>query len=748
MKLSLEILNEKKIWILLALLVISQLTLGVALQADLDIEKTRLDSIEPNQTLGPTITNIVQDITEPTPTQAVEISADINDEFGLQNATLYYRYTTIGGSLNSTDMVSTPSEEKADDFNKTVHLDPANGFRTDMETEIRVGTYFVDNIAFDSLTINAISAGNRGFVNYYSIEVKSAIDSGWTSVETMGDPLGSIDLEPVTTSYNQTFFGLNITAVTNATGETGGNDGSKYPTLDADLFQSANLYVGSIPAANEPTFVTYYIEAFSNDNNSTRTADFTYLLDNDPEIAINEVSRSITGSDPIFVNVTVTDIDGIDTVPNGNVYAEYRAVGSANWTLLPLTKAPTLSSISANFEGSAQVGNIGEGEATFEMIITAIDTVGGVNGRNVTVDPGSITIDTVGPEVTDLQFIGPNVFNNITNFNETVTLEVQFSDFAGIQSASIHYSKTEDGTFIELAMQNLTNTEQGVTPITFNVTLPAAGEDTPIYYYIESTDFFNNTATTPLWFYYADGLGPIILDADIVFDSVVGANFGNTIVFNATDTTEIDDTLSFGRYSQDNINWVQTSISVIDYNNVQTNYDQTFSRADLPAFIQNNAQSTYNLSVTRLGNVQLANLRIDFTHQNSFDLRMWLLTEDGLQFLIFDRLTDVKRIDLDLLELGLIEEDFDSTNFTLLIEDKTEMFTGTLDRFEITLLEYEIPYAYQFRIDIPEALNDTDVSFSIELYDKVGNAINSTIFTYYSDAGPPVIELIPLDSPV
>ena len=65
---------------------------------------------------------------------------------------------------------------------------------------------------------------------------------------------------------------------------------------------------------------------------------------------------------------------------------------------------------------------------------------------------------------------------------------------------------------------------------------------------------------------------------------------------------------------------------------------------------------------------------------------MYLVLENGSRFLVFNRL-DNNIVNVELFDFGFVESVFNSANFTLEITDLAGTFEGTLNVFEITLIQ-------------------------------------------------------------
>ena len=83
-----------------------------------------------------------------------------------------------------------------------------------------------------------------------------------------------------------------------------------------------------------------------------------------------------------------------------------------------------------------------------------------------------------------------------------------------------------------------------------------------------------------------------------------------------------------------------------------------------------------------------------------------------------------------------------------MVQDFSEEYIGTIDVFEIELINYELPYLYDYSADIRKSDNDTEVMFYIGMYDNFGNMLNSSVQTYYSDGLVPELSLIGITSPL
>lgn len=124
--------------------------------------------------------------------------------------------------------------------------------------------------------------------------------------------------------------------------------------------------------------------------------------------------------------------------------------------------------------------------------------------------------------------------------------------------------------------------------------------------------------------------------------------------------------------------------------------------------------------------------------------------DDGRRFLIFDREPSPNTLtrNIDLFALGLEQADFTRANFTLEIQDFSELYFGSITDFTIELKHYSVPLGYQFMATIPPTGNDTTVLYYVTLTDRLWNAQNTSVNDYYADGLAPEILVQSLPSPL
>ncbi|MCK4845434.1 MAG: hypothetical protein KAS95_07160, partial [Candidatus Heimdallarchaeota archaeon] len=235
----------------------------------------------------------------------------------------------------------------------------------------------------------------------------------------------------------------------------------------------------------------------------------------------------------------------------------------------------------------------------------------------------------------------------------------------------------------------------------------------------------------------------------LIYPSIISNITDVTVLFNASDYTDLKQPVVWYSYD-DGLIWDNAVANPIDYEAPELiGYEDTFSIDELPFFIQNDLTSYLNLEVIRGGGVSVATLSVDITHEKPTDIRIWLITDDGERFLIFDRepQTSVFNLNVDLIALGLDEDDFTDAIFTLEIQDYSELYSGSITGVELTLTHYTVPLGYGFMATIPASENDTTVLFYITLTDLLWNEIDTSDYFYYSDGLAPTINLEALDTP-
>jgi hypothetical protein len=710
---------------------------------------------------GPVIGMPSIDPVDPDSDESVTVTASINDTDGIRNATLFWQYTynnSILFNTSLTDETKQPIIETVDEKFNEVDVGTGEYGPVDSDPDRNYGNYTYEADPGDviiEIDFNLTTIKEEHNLTYVLIKSKNLNTGNWEIEQENGAPLGTNDLQPVNYHSTKAVAGYQIYAISYKNAP---------PPQEGPQFSYLNIYKGEehsitanwvIPAANNPTFVTYNITAFDILNNSATSNTYTFLMDWEPEVTLHNLPVAIQPNQNLILNVSVSDLDGYATINDSSVIAYFRLEGETEWDSVNLVNIGNNFVDTSYYNGTFPTGTLENMETNIEIMVNASDIVEGQKGRTGSSGIQTTILDSLNPRVTEIAIEGgvtvPGL-ENITLTTSEVNISAMFFDPAGISSVFIYYSIPNGTTPIKREMINSTLKGPEEPSPTFFVTLPTANETAFVSYYFETSDYFGNTGTTSVNYYYADASAPV-LDSLLSHPLVISNITDVTILFNATDYSGINLAQSVIWYSFDGgITWSNTEISKIKYLD-QVDYNQIFSAKDLeivPFLIKDNTTSTLSMEVVRGGRVDSALLTVGFSHELSTDLRIWLTLSDDRRFLIFDRESAPTNYSfiIDLLDLGLNQSDFDSGNFTLEIQDNSVLFSGFITTFDIELKHYSIPLGYQFMATIPKTGNDTHVSYFITLSDSILNSQNTSINQYYSDGLPPTITVQTIVSPL
>ncbi|MFX1505778.1 MAG: hypothetical protein ACFFDC_06640 [Promethearchaeota archaeon] len=705
-----------------------------------EIPKTPQPVLSVADAEGPVIGMPSLDDLTPNSDQDVDVTAPISDIDGVQNATLFWQYSSINTTLfNSSagtpntvsvvDVVDTPF----DVLGATGYV-TGTGLITPFPTNWMYGEYtYNDSVSEIDLRISV----PRELV-YVVISARNASTGEWQIVHEVGgyglndsDDLGTVSYQDSTPT-----LGYNILAVSYD------DTNPRIPRFDW-LVIDHEAYDWTIPAANAPTFVDYYIMAYDDLNQSNISPTYTFLMDYAPTATLLDVPAVLASNEDYILNVSVTDADGAGTINLSSVVAYYQFVGDLNWSIASLTHVLEISGVHF-FTGTIPAGNLGNIETYMIVRVNASDIVNSQKGREDTTGDRWIRIDSLAPRVSNIMIDGgvsvPNL-ENVTFPSSQVYIEATFEDARGTESVYIYYSLPNGTSWIKEEMINTTSIGPYDYFSTFNATLPSSNETMFVEYFFETKDFFNNIGNTSLInFYYSDGSGPS-LDTLSTYPSII-SNYSNVLIlFNSTDYSGSMQPVLW--YSLDSkTTWIPIGATQIDYPSM-IDYQETYTATDLH-FVENNAITPYPLEIIRNGPVDTAILSFEITHELPTDLRVWLKLDDRRRFLLFDRESGPNTIsrDIDLINLGITETDFNKANFTLEIEDFSDLYSGTLINYEVELIHHSVPLGYQYFVMIPASINDTTVYFYINMTDRLWNSENSTTFDYYADGLAPEVNVI------
>lgn len=695
---------------------------------------------------------------DPGSDESVTLTASINDTDGIRNATLFWQYTYNNSILfNSTlTKVKQPIVETVNEgFNKVAVGIGETGLVEPYDNRT-YGNYTYE-VQQDEIIIEidfTVTAG-RGNLTYVLIKSKNLTTGSWEIEQENGAPLGTTDLESVNYYSTNAVAGYQIYAISYKNGG---------PSQLAPIFEYLNMYKEEegnitanwvIPAANNPTFVTYYIEALDTFNNIATSSTYSLLMDWEPVVTLHNLPQTIQPNQNLILNVSVLDLDGFATIDHSSVIAYYRLAGEIEWNSVNLVNIGNDFLNTAFYNGTIQTGSLENLETNIEIMVNASDIVEGQKGRTGSSGIETTLLDSLNPRLIGVTVEGgvtvPGL-ENVTLTTSEVNITANFFDPAGINSVFIYYSIPNGTAPLKKEMINITLKEPEEPYVNFSATLPAANETAFVAYFFETSDYFGSTGTSSINYYYADASDPV-LDNIISYPLIVSNITDVTILFNASDYSGINLEQSVLWYSFDReATWKNNDVSEIDYNK-QEDYSEIFSAKDqeiVPFLIKDNNTSTLSLEVVRGGSVDSAEITVGFTHELSTDLRIWLTLNDDRRFLIFDREPSPTNhlFIVDLFELGLTQNDFDGRNFTLEIQDFSDLFSGFITTLDIEIKHHRIPLGYQFMATIPKTGNDTTVYYFLTLSDLILNSQNTSKYQYYSDGLPPSINVQAIVSPL
>ncbi|MHA2272874.1 MAG: hypothetical protein ACXACI_13495 [Candidatus Hodarchaeales archaeon] len=697
---------------------------------------------------GPSIGTPRLNSSNPSSTDAVKVMATINDTDGIKNATLFWEYQ----SINSTSYNATMTEEKlavvsAPPLFDEYYFVNSTGDEVATPRTWKLGNYSIvaqpsETLSEINVSISVSDADNN--LTYVNIEFRNQITGAWTAEFTTGAIGATADLGTVTFSSTKLVSGYRIIAITHQ----GSHPNRAHDPLFDYLFiyQGEGGYAADILPPNKSTIVAYFIQAFDLLDNLTTSITYTFQMGTPPTVTIVNLPDPINGTQDLILNVSVSDPDGVGNINKSSGIGFYRFEADSSWSSVPLTHLhDLLDGLTAEFAGTIPSSALQGHEGVLHVIANCSDILGleGSSGDQIT------SVDDLAPRVNDITLSGgvPAAGLNVTLISVVVNITATFEDAAGISSVSIYYAIPNDTAPLKKAMVNTTAIGPAIVQADFNVSLPAANETAFINYFFETEDYLGNIGNTSVNIYYADGEGPL-LSAFEIFPPLITNNTDVAIVFNASDYSGISTSILW--YSYDNgTTWSSTPASALIYNKALMDYNDVFAvTEDLPLLIKDQATSYLSLEVKRGGKVHQAFLTLEFSHDQSTDVRIWLNLQET-RFLIFDREpgpTDIT-LTVDLIALGLNQSDFDQSNFTLEIEDFSDQYSGSISAFQIELIHYQYPLGFEYVATIPRSENDTTVTFYLTLTDIPLNSENTSLYSYYSDGVPPNVS-IPADLPV
>ncbi|MHA2363574.1 MAG: hypothetical protein ACXAC7_06425, partial [Candidatus Hodarchaeales archaeon] len=508
--------------------------------------------------------------------QNATITVSVADPDGIKNATLFWRYDSINTTVFDQVMTGATIERVVDiqssKFPGETYLN-STGNETQNKNNWMLGNFSYEASQNRSLTWIDLQiageGGNNGEIVYYRLEGKNITSGEWQLITKNGSRNATSYLDPFSFNTSEVLLGFRIYTVTYSSNQNAlrGPD-LNYLYIDSPIV-GEQIFTGVIPQAdpvnNTPTYVSYWITAFDTLDNSNTSSIYTFLRDWAPELTLHNIPSKIKGNEDFFLNLTVTDLDGLDNIDDTSVVAYYRLEGENEWSSVPLIHIIDVDFLSiAIYNGTIPTSIFTNSETNLLIMINASDTVGGQKGLEGSTGIISIPLDSLAPRLTTVTVEGgAPIGENLTQAYSEVNITADFEDPSGISSVFIYYSDLNGSISKVMEMTNLTLKAPDVSPVTFFATLPAQNETGFVEYLFKVNDFLGNEINTSKNFYYVDA-SPPILEELLIFPSIKSNITEVTILFNATDPSGVQDT--FLNYSFDNgSTWSSDVASILDY---------------------------------------------------------------------------------------------------------------------------------------------------------------------------------------
>ncbi len=288
--------------------------------------------------------------TNPSPSQAVNVSSVIYNSNGIKNASLFWTYDSINSTLfNSPLNKNHETIDSQSSFPKTGYVFP-NGTETNISQTEKFGeyTYYLNDSSYISnFGVNIGGAGGNTLV-YAKIESLNSQGSTWNTIFEDGainstNSINSVNLNDLNISYGYKIYAVSYKKT---------NPSS--PTLTVNLFK--DYYSAEIPALYQPTKITYYLQAFNTIDNLSQTISYTIFMNSPLTILVNEVPTDVSTS-TFYVNISITDPDGWNWIDQSSVKAYY-AIDTQTSSNTQLVLDKNISLTTANFIGYIDVASL------------------------------------------------------------------------------------------------------------------------------------------------------------------------------------------------------------------------------------------------------------------------------------------------------------------------------------------------------------------------------------------------------
>ena len=471
------------------------------------------------------------------------------------------------------------------------------------------------------------------------------------------------------------------------------------------------------------------------------------MSDNPPTVSFYNTYSRISSSSPFNVSVKVKDLDNATDIKSNSVNAYYRLWNSNDWKNTTLKFASNVDNKTYIYNASINTGFLVGATGYVQMYVNASDNLGLQTKSSV----HNLPIDNAGPSMTHYTMNGTYVASNIFispqpyyvfNASQIPELFVYMSDSMGIKDVTLHY-RVKGGSYNTIQMTNTTPNNANKTLMTFNATLPSYNVSKTIEWYITSNDFENNLNTSQVITFYFDTDAPTLVTKEI-YPPYVSNTTQPLILFNVTDVVGVASPITLYYSYNNKETWSTDTISnssTIDYSASYTYRNSTsFGYKYIPYQIPDNTISNISQQVTFPYTVDQAILNLGIIYTQGTYLRIWLSNDLGKKVVVFDRVSgSINTVyNIDLLKLGFTTKDFINSTFYLITEDNSLINYGQINMFNITLTDYIIPLGYQYLFALPATTNDTTGYYFFSFRDNFNYERNTSIYTFYADATPPV----------
>ncbi|MCY3413203.1 MAG: hypothetical protein INQ03_16305 [Candidatus Heimdallarchaeota archaeon] len=684
-------------------------------------------------TENPYLGNPILDNEYPNTEDDVTVSFPFYDADGLDIANLYWTYTTTSESINTTMELNENVQIVNEIYYRMENTTFLNSYGEKVEHEtnwIRGEYAFVGLIS--SIELRIASDDSDSGVNKivkYRIETKNITTGEWEvqadegglccGISDLGDP--SFDFKDIA--------GIRVLAVSY-------HDTVKYvnkPWLRY-LFIEQDHLVGIIPSIDLATEVHYHARVFDTTGKTVQSAEYKFILDDAPVVSFNNFPTKVGVKQQLTVNVTVQDADDINDIAQVILY--FKLLDENIWKSINLIQQVKLDEISAIYTKSISLIDLKPYRTGLEIVVNATDMVNGKLARTSSIS-GQVEIDAEIPEVYTINFDSRTPLANVSNANSDVYIGATFVDNSGIRSAAISYRF--NGTEYTLDMYNSTDIDSNQED--FWVIIPAIHHSTMVEYWFVLSDMLDNTGNSATYSFYADGMAPTI-KRSLVFPKYVSNTSEAHILFDVIDDTELQNSKVWYSIGDE---WDAIDAEEIDYSPIVVESYSLNDYYSLPMLINDSATNTFDLHVNRSNPkaFQQAILMLTINHESSSDLRIWIII-DQVEYLIFTRELHqgIFSITIDLLEFGINPSKFEEMDISIKIIDYSDVYSGSLISCILELIDYNLPYGYEFQVIIPAVHIDTDVIYFIESRDVFDYTIRSNNFSYYADGLAPSIDVI------